>query len=356
MEVPAFRESFAYEYKMNEEQRRFYQHWLSNWKNGIPIDVAGNISYLFAYTYTVTALDPVSGIAELRRLIECYGHEKDPYPWYCKWWIRDFYLLAGDFRGALEHTPPLKFGATATHQANEILNIKRILDEPIGGNELLGLIGAKVTNWAKGRIADVVAYLDASLAALQRDMGVSLIRDWSRGDNRYGWYLFSGGGETRTLKQPYYCYYAHKEIQEFASKQMREAENTIREEMGVSRVGEGWVAETTLFYQIKHGFPNYEVIQHGRPTWLGRQHLDVYMPDIKVALEYQGPQHDVPVAFFGGEEHFQQSKMRDSKKKQLCRDNGVTLIFVREGYDLPAILREIISATEVQNGRGKADA
>jgi hypothetical protein len=94
-------------------------------------------------------------------------------------------------------------------------------------------------------------------------------------------------------------------------------------------------------YKIKSAFPNIEVIQHGRPTWLGRQHLDVWIPMLNIAIEYQGQQHDNPIEFFGGVEAFEKGLKRDKLKKKKCLENKVNLIEVREGYDLDKIIKEI---------------
>ena len=45
--------------------------------------------------------------------------------------------------------------------------------------------------------------------------------------------------------------------------------------------------------------------------------------------------------FFGGEEQFRQTKKRDSAKLKKCIEAGVILIYVRELYDLEAIIKEI---------------
>ncbi len=82
--------------------------------------------------------------------------------------------------------------------------------------------------------------------------------------------------------------------------------------------------------------------QHASPEWLGRQHLDVYLPEIAVGVEYQGAQHDGPVDFFGGPEAYEAVRKRDAPRKLgLCKRNGVELVYVRPGYDLDAVVAEI---------------
>lgn len=105
----------------------------------------------------------------------------------------------------------------------------------------------------------------------------------------------------------------------------REPENHIRQLLGLPNIGEGWVSETKLFYLIKEKFINHRVLQHGKPIWLGKQHLDIYIPDLNIGIEYQGKQHTSPVDFFGGEGSFEENKKRDFRKKKLCLENGCVL-------------------------------
>jgi hypothetical protein len=128
--------------------------------------------------------------------------------------------------------------------------------------------------------------------------------------------------------------FVYHSIRKEASRLLREAENNYRVSMGAKKVGEAWISETELYYKIKKRLPKYEVIQHGRPNWLGRQHLDIWIPELMVAVEYQGKQHDKPIEFFGGVEAFEKGLKRDKLKNKKCLENKVNLIEVREGYDL----------------------
>jgi hypothetical protein len=130
-------------------------------------------------------------------------------------------------------------------------------------------------------------------------------------------------------------------IKEEASRLLRESENVYRVNIGAKKIGESWIAETELYYKIKTSFPNNEVIQHGKPKWLGRQHFDVWIPDLKVAIEYQGKQHDEPIEFFGGIIAFEKGLKRDELKKEKCKINQIKLIEVRQGYFLDDLIKEI---------------
>jgi hypothetical protein len=57
---------------------------------------------------------------------------------------------------------------------------------------------------------------------------------------------------------------------------IREAENEVRAAHGVAAVGEAWINETELLYRVRKFLPGVEVMAHGQPKWLGRQHLDIW--------------------------------------------------------------------------------
>jgi hypothetical protein len=116
--------------------------------------------------------------------------------------------------------------------------------------------------------------------------------------------------------------------------------------MGVPKVGEGWVSETNLFYQIKESMPTSEIVHHARPAWLGKQHLDIFMPSLGVAIEFQGAQHDQPIAYFGGLPAFKATQRRDKLKAKRCQQNGVRLFYVRPDYCLDDVLHEIRFASK----------
>lgn len=122
-----------------------------------------------------------------------------------------------------------------------------------------------------------------------------------------------------------------------------EKQNDFRESRGIPRIGEGWVSETDLFYKLKESLSPAKVIHHWRPKWLGRQHIDIGIPELKIGIEYQGKQHDKPIDFFGGEEAFIKGQERDKRKKQLCKENNIHLIEVRKGYDYDELLFKIKS-------------
>ena len=112
---------------------------------------------------------------------------------------------------------------------------------------------------------------------------------------------------------------------ELVGELLREAESLLRERHGLPRIGEGWISEMRMFTLIRQRFDQVEL--HAQPDWLKPQHLDCYVPSIRVGFEFQGQQHFEPVAVFGGEKGLAQTKQRDKLKAEKCADNGVTLIY-----------------------------
>jgi ankyrin repeat protein len=130
---------------------------------------------------------------------------------------------------------------------------------------------------------------------------------------------------------------------EHLAKIFRDCEDRFRQSIGLRGVGQGWVSESTLFALLKKSFPNQVVLQHARPEWIGRQHLDVYFPRLNLAVEYQGAQHDRAVPIFGGEVGLSVRKQLDKKKKELCRVNGCRLIEIFPGEPMQQVVEEIKS-------------
>lgn len=134
------------------------------------------------------------------------------------------------------------------------------------------------------------------------------------------------------VRVKYGAYIRRFEIQDELSE--RDAENKVREILGIPKIGEGWVNETQLFRLVESLFSEHEVIREASPAWLGKQRLDIFIPDLALAIEYQGEQHYRPVALFGGEEGLKKAKERDKIKLKLCRENGIKVVYFSHKEDL----------------------
>ena len=137
--------------------------------------------------------------------------------------------------------------------------------------------------------------------------------------------MYSHTMYSSSFKARYGAYITKHSIQEGISE--RDAENCIRELKGVAKIGERWVNETLLFNYINLLFPQFTVQREASPTWLNKQRFDVYIPELNLAIEYQGQQHYVAVDLFGGEEGLKRTKQRDQEKLRLSKINGVDIIY-----------------------------
>ena len=55
---------------------------------------------------------------------------------------------------------------------------------------------------------------------------------------------------------------------------------------------------------------------------------DIFIQELNVAIEYQGKQHFEPIDFFGGEDSFEKTKIRDEEKRKLSAEHGIKLVYI----------------------------
>lgn len=105
-------------------------------------------------------------------------------------------------------------------------------------------------------------------------------------------------------------------------------ENIVRKDFGIRNVGEGWISETMLYHLVQNLYPEHTVQFHSRPEWLDKLELDVYIPDLRLAFEYQGAQHFHAIKLWGGEQALSIVREHDNKKAELCRKLKIKLVRV----------------------------
>ncbi|MBQ7056115.1 MAG: hypothetical protein IJN91_04260 [Alphaproteobacteria bacterium] len=76
-------------------------------------------------------------------------------------------------------------------------------------------------------------------------------------------------------------------------------------------------AEQAVFFYVKQLYP--DAISRHKSDFLGKFELDVYIPSIKYAIEYDGEAW-----------HKQNKIEREKRKYQICKEHGITLIRMRE--------------------------
>ena len=97
--------------------------------------------------------------------------------------------------------------------------------------------------------------------------------------------------------------------------------------------------EKKLFFKLCKNFPMTHIEHSYRNSKiLGRQEIDIYFPEYKIGVEYQGEQHFKPIDFGGygsnmAEKLFEENLERDIKKNNICKNNDIKLFYFSEKYD-----------------------
>ncbi len=108
---------------------------------------------------------------------------------------------------------------------------------------------------------------------------------------------------------------------------------------------------------LRHHFPFLHAVYNSRPDWLrnpktGRRlELDIWFPQISVAVEAQGAQHGRPILGLQKDHaDFMAQQARDAVKAAVCASRGIELIAVTS-FDMtearfPAIIRRIFTIAD----------
>ncbi len=324
-----------------------YLQWLKLSKFSQPIkDLFGQLPYIWQdYIYTANSERLIRLTNQLLTMKQENDNSIDFLPEPLKENASDCFVLLEQYQYALDFFPLPAIGSCASWGTDKLLSLKYVTKDRISGREFLTLIGPKVTKFGKEHLDDVLSNLNILIGSLWSRTKVDHISEWVKHSNHFRYQVGNGSPYgyflTKNIAIEVYRFSYNPRVLEFATHLTREAENMVREQLGIPKVGEGWVAETILYYEIKKAFPNLEVQQHAKPDWLGKQHLDIFIPEKRVALEYQGVQHDQPVDYFGGQDSFEINKKRDDRKYRLCKRHRIKLIYVRPFYDLKSIIEEI---------------
>ncbi len=168
---------------------------------------------------------------------------------------------------------------------------------------------------------------------------------WLATRNRYFHELDDFGHPTQPrgrifIWHPDITAYSMRWVRNAFRPQLVAAENAYRRLKSLPEIGKGWASEVALFALVAEMHP--DAVHQWRPSFLGAQSVDIYIPRLNLAIEYQGKQHYEPVGIFGGEEGFLATRARDERKRFLLKDRGVELLEWR--YDRPINLAELSMA------------
>lgn len=339
--IPLYQSWFPSTEEMNNDQKSFYKKWVREWKKGNCIDVEGQTSYLYCYLEQCLKPPWQSAAEELLRVCDAYGPGSPSLAHMGRMWASDCFVVDQAYSAAVRVLPEPPLVSCFSKLADNRMSLRLLLHQETDAHDLLLLDGPRVTLWGRENLPEIVLYMNAIIQDQLGGRKRTLLEEWAEKTWNRSYSVFNGTQLRVEVKIRNYSFSRESFVLEYVRSLARKAENTLREERDLPRIGEGWVSETALYYEIKDALPGCDVIRHARPEWLVPQHLDVFVLDFSVAIEYQGVQHDRPIDFFGGKEGFEALRKRDARKRRLCKAHGVRLLYVREGYELSKLLDEI---------------
>jgi Zn finger protein HypA/HybF involved in hydrogenase expression len=79
--------------------------------------------------------------------------------------------------------------------------------------------------------------------------------------------------------------------------------------------------------------------------------LDLYNANLRLAVEHHGKQHFIPIEFFGGRKQFERQLVHDERRRQACREAGITLLEINQLGEETSIeeLRSKLKSICIQN-------
>lgn len=110
------------------------------------------------------------------------------------------------------------------------------------------------------------------------------------------------------------------------------AEAQVRELFRFPAKGRLAQAEHLLLFIFRRIYGSENVIHRSRPAWLAGLELDVHVPSLGMAAEYQGHQHSSARSFLHSNDpcRFKATQARDARKIDLCQINGTALYYFDE--------------------------
>ncbi len=106
-------------------------------------------------------------------------------------------------------------------------------------------------------------------------------------------------------------------------------------------------SETQVLLMLVSSLPGVSILRHYLYRDCGKSHsmeFDIFMPQVAVAVEYQGEQHYHPVPLLGNITAAQ--AINDQNKRAACEEHGITLIEIPYWWDRR---RESLLATVYQH-------
>ena len=369
----------------NFEQQQFYKTYKQRFIKGEFLDIEGNDNYSFILYYDLLAKHD-----QHRNILELQEHFKNLEKYYpkTKGYTQSTVIEQMESREDYESAWRLKYNEQYIG-IQTIIDYENKLNRPLLDGELIAKLGglSHLTEFGQNNIESIKPFADKQLEIYEKDKGMKFFdlffkdgapyqsaekttqskkkglfdflhrvkpetpappkydseyyKQFYLSEAEYNHYKAIDDSQGQLNHRPEMSHVVEKAIFNQCRLILKQAEDLYRETNGMPKIGEGWISETELYYRIVDCFPEYEVIHHGSPNWLGQQHLDIFIPKFNIGIEYQGVQHYVAVDFFGGQEALEKTKERDEIKRHKCKENGCKLIYVDEGYDFADVKKKI---------------
>ena len=118
------------------------------------------------------------------------------------------------------------------------------------------------------------------------------------------------------------------ELSRVYTKKRTEKKNLIRKQLGLPLIGSYFKKEQELLFYIQNLFSNYKIIYHDRSILGNGWELDIFIPELNLAFEYNGRQHFdfASTGYWRDYDEFIAQKDRDLLKKVLCKFLDIKLI------------------------------
>ncbi len=135
---------------------------------------------------------------------------------------------------------------------------------------------------------------------------------------------------------PYYFLYRAREPRVVGTygEICKDTENRLRKDLGYPPTGKSHLSEIMLYKTVCSLFAPMQVVRNYRGRELERLELDIWIPDLKLAIEFQGEQHYKSMTHWGGEVGFVRRQENDRRKRELCRTLGYTLVEIENYGDV----------------------
>ena len=386
---------------MTSEQIKFYIMWLSHWEKRLPLDIDGNISYLFVYVFNVIqkVLKKYGYLSEIIKvnkninskpilhhrgryhlrwhqmtdihrintdnskdeiflrdcnielaLLQYFYQDEIILPEYLSTWVFDLYVFSHDYLRAVSYVDWIRstqnINLKNESSNNLVLSLKYYLGYQLSGYEILFLSHRKnkiIKEYKNEIITNLNLIIKNFIDKYSVDVLSLITEQYAVKVSPYNYSAFRDIN-MRILKV--FDFYDYGELDDFQiviDSWVSEAENMLKDSKGIPRIGQSLVSETRLYKVICEIYKNenYTIVHHAYPDFLKGMELDIFIPEIQLGIEYQGRQHYEAIDFFGGEQSFRKQIKRDNQKKRLCKKFGIKLIHVK--YD------ELIEVDYIKN-------